>query len=318
MGPTVYVVAFLLSLSVIPMLTESHVVIDVLFFTLLYAFLSTAWNIQSGFCGQYSVGHAAFLGIGAYTTAILYTRMGISPWLGLWVGAGMAALFALAIGFPTFRLRGYYYILATLAVAEVLRTFFLAWDFTGRSLGIAYPLTRDSFWDLQFHTSRAPYFYIMLAFLICSVLISHWIRYSKFGLNLLSIREDEDAAQSLGINPFRHKMAATALSAGLTGIGGALLAQFNLFIEPDTLMSLHVSADILLPSLVGGIGTVWGPVAGSFILQPLSWFLRLGLGSDVIHIIIRGILLMVIVAIIPRGVVATVIEKYVRPRLIKR
>jgi len=313
-------ILFFTTLFIVPVLTNSHLILNILIMVFFYAYLSLAWNILAGFAGQYSLGHAAYLGIGAYTTALLYVRTGMIPWLGLLVGAALAALFALGISYPTFRfgIKGYYYILTTLAVAEILRRIFLYWDLTGRADGVRYPLKPDSFLLFQFHMDRTPYYYIMLVFLILILFISYIIRNSQFGLHLLAIRDDEDAAQSIRINTLKCKLIAAAISAALTAVAGAFYAQYTLFIEPDTTMSLFISIDILLPSLMGGTGTIAGPLIGSFLLTPLAWIFRIAYGAEVLHMIIRGVALMIIVALIPKGIAGTVIDYYIRPRHIKR
>ncbi len=317
-NPFTYYLIFFLLLAMIPFLTTSDFILDIFIMTFLYAFLSLAWNIQAGFSGLISVGHAAYFGIGAYTTAILYLRTGTTPWIGLLLGAGIAVLFSVVIGFPTFRLRGHYYILATLAVAEILRTFFLFWDFTGKSGGLLYPIVPDSLWHFQFHTNRLLYFYVILGFMIIGIFIATIIRKSQLGLYLLAIRDDEKAAQSIRINTFKYKMIAAAVSAALTAVGGAFYSQFTLFLDPDTTMSIILSADIMLPSLIGGLGTIIGPMVGSFLLTPMAWILRWAFGGQVLHVILRGSLLMLIVALIPKGIVGTVTDYFIRPRLIKK
>jgi len=315
-----FYILFFIILFIIPVLTDSRLILNILIMVFFYSYLSLAWNILAGFAGQYSVGHAAYFGIGAYTTALLYLRTGLIPWLGILVGAALASLFALGISYPTFRfgIKGYYYILTTLAVAEILRRIFLYWDLTGRADGIRYPLEPDSFWLFQFHWDRTPYYYIILVFLILCMFISYIIRNSQFGLHLLAIRDDEDAAQSVRINTLKCKLIAAAISAALTAVGGAFYAQYTLFLEPDTTMTLFVSIDILLPSLIGGVGTTAGPLIGSFLLTPLAWILRIAYGAEVLHMIIRGVVLMIVVALVPKGIVGTIIDYYIRPLHIKR
>jgi branched-chain amino acid transport system permease protein len=316
--PVISYSLFFILLAIIPILIRSHFILDLFFLTFLYGYLSLAWNIQSGFCGQYSVGHSAYFGIGAYTSGLLYTKMGISPWLGLLAGAGIAVMFSLVIGVPTFRLKVQYYVLATIAISEILRIYFLISEFTGASRGVWYPLVHDSMWDFQFHESRVPYYYIALVFMIMGTLISILIRKSRLGLHMLGTRDDEEAAQSIGINTFGCKMVASALSAFLTAAGGVLYSQYTLFIDPFNTVTTVVSLDILLPSIVGGIGTVAGPMLGSFLLTPTVWLFREFFGSDVYHIVFKGVFLMLVVHLIPRGIVGTLMSKFVRPRLIKK
>jgi branched-chain amino acid transport system permease protein len=285
---------------------SSPVVTDVLIFCVLYAFVSTAWTIAV-YAGPYSIGHAAYFGLGAYSTALLYTRLGISPWIGILVGVAISSSFALVISYPVFRygIKGYYYTLTTLAVAEIMRTIFLAWDITGRAVGVWYHVVPDSLWHFQFHTSHAPYVFIGVAFLILGVFTSNAIKKARLGLAFSATRDDEDTAQSVGINTLRHKLTAVAISAALTSIGGAFFAQYTLFIEPDTSMAMFVSVDILLPAVVGGVGTVSGPLIGSFLLTPLIWILRIAFGSEVLHVVIRGVVIIIVVLFAPEGIVGT-------------
>jgi len=296
---------FFSTICVIPFIASS-VVIDILIFCILYAFLSTAWTIAV-YAGPYSIGHAAYFGLGAYSTALLYTRLGISPWIGILVGIAISSSFALAISYPVFRygIKGYYYTLTTLAVAEIMRTIFLSWDITGRAVGVWYPIVPDSLWHFQFHTSHAPYVFIGVAILILGVFTANAIKKTRLGLAFSATRDDEDTAQSVGINTLRHKLTAVAISAALTSIGGAFFAQYTLFIEPDTSMAMFVSVDILLPAVVGGVGTVLGPLIGSFLLTPLIWILRIAFGSEVLHLVIRGAVIIIVVLFAPEGIVGT-------------
>ncbi|MCS6769020.1 MAG: branched-chain amino acid ABC transporter permease [Candidatus Caldarchaeum sp.] len=312
--PNTYIALFA-ALAIFPAAVNNVLVHDVFILSALYAYLATAWNIQAGFAGLISIGHAAYFGIGAYTTGILGSKFGVPPLIGFLAGALISGAFAAATSAPVFRfgVKGYYYVLTTLAVAEALRLIFLAWDFVGRSEGVWVPPRGDSLWHLQFASSRIPYVYIILTMLILATLLSHYIRRAQFGLRLLSIREDEEAAQSVGVNTFRHKLIATVMSASLTSLGGAFYIQYTLFVEPDTSMSVPISIDILLPAMIGGQGTVIGPLVGSFVFNPLSWLTRIFFASDVLPYILRGILLILIVLLMPRGLVP-VVEDYVKSR----
>jgi len=305
----------LLLFFAIPISVRSDFLLDILLTGFLFAYLGSAWNIVSGFTGQISVGHAFFYGIGAYATMLTYTRIGLSPWLGLLLGGLLSALTAVILGYPLFRLRGRYYILATWAVAEILRlTFVASKEFTGGAMGLWPRVVPDSWWHFQFHASRAPYYNIILLLLIACLILSWKIRYSSLGRNLLAVREDEDAAESLGINAFRCKQIALAISGFLTAVGGGFYAQYSLFIDPDTVISGQVSVDILFPAVLGGTGTVYGPCVGALLLLPVYWVLRVFLGHTPLHIVIRGILLIAIVLLMPSGIVGTVSKRLERQR----
>ncbi len=294
---------------IVPLLTDSDFVLDIFITIFLYASLGTAWNILAGYTGQISVGNAAYFGIGAYTTVIIYLTFAISPWLGILIGAAFAAAFAIAIGFPLFRLGGRYFVLATWAVAEIFRLTFKNTKATGGAKGIWVPVVQESWWHFQFHASRAPYYYILLISLILFLFICWKIRYSTFGLNLMAVRDDEKAAESLGINVFKNKQVALAISAAMTAIIGGIYAQYQLFIDPDSVFLTQVSIDILFPAVLGGIGTVNGALLGSVILFPVYWILRVLLGYTPIHLMIRGILLMIIVGLAPSGIIPKIFKQ---------
>jgi branched-chain amino acid transport system permease protein len=255
------------------------------------------------------VGNAAYFGIGAYTTIIVYLTFAISPWLGILIGAAFASAFALAIGFPLFRLGGRYFVLATWAVSEIFRLTFKNTKATGGAKGIWVPVVKESWWHFQFHTSRMPYYYILLIFLILYLIICWKIRYSSLGLNLMAVRDDERAAESLGINVFKYKQVALTISAGMTAIIGGFYAQYQLFIDPDSAFLTQVSIDILFPAVLGGLGTVNGTLLGSVILFPVYWILRVFLGYSPIHLLIRGILLMIIVGLAPSGIIPSIFKR---------
>jgi len=305
-------------MAILPLLNPGDFIINVAFMVCLYAYLSLCWNLPSGFAGQFSLGHALFYGLGAYSAGLLYMKFQLTPWLGMILGPLLAIGVALVIGYATFRLHFSYYSLAALAVAEVMRLVFLSWDYVGGAYGIWYaPIHSYSWIDFQFNSVRIPYNYITLVMLAGVLLLTWKIRHSDFGLRLMAIRDDEVGARSLGINPLTHKLLILAISAGLTAAGGVLYAQFTQYVEPNSTMSVWVTMDMILPAMMGGLGITYGPVIGSFILTPLSWATRVLLG-DTLQIVLRGVILMLIVAFLPDGILKTVIDKYTRPKLIKR
>ena len=277
-----------------------HIGILILYTSLI----SQAWNILSGFSGQFSFGHAAFFGTGAYTSTILLTKYGVSPWIGMLVGAVVAAVIGLFIGFLCFRyqLRGAYFALATLAFAEVLRIVVQNTSLFNKTLGILIPLNPN---PLMFQfSSRIGYYYSILALTVVVFVIVYLISRSRLGYNLVSIRENEDAAQSLGVNTYRNKMIAIALSAGLTAIGGTFYAQYILFIEPPTTFGNDVSINILLPAIIGGAGTVLGPFVGSLLIIPLGELTTALFGDFVgVHLMAYGLILVLVILYLPEGIV---------------
>ncbi len=277
-----------------------HLVIMMLF----YAAVSSAWNIVGGFAGQLSLGHAAFFGIGAYTSTLLFIDLGVSPWIGMLIGAALATLVAGAIGYPSFRLRGPFFTLVTIAFAEVLRILTIyAHDFTKGSIGISVPF-RPAVGNFIFRQLSA-YVFVALAFMLITVLVSLWIESSRLGYYLAALREDEDAAQALGIDTARYKLVAVLVSAFFTSLAGTFYAQYIFYIEPFQTFSLDFSVLLAMMAIIGGIGTVWGPVAGAFLVTPLQEILQAKLGGHFqgLHLVIYGTVLIVVVILLPQGIV---------------
>lgn len=238
---------------------------------LLYAYLGVAWNISGGYSGQSSFGHAAFFGLGAYGAALFFVATGFTPWAGLFVGAILAVGFALLMGFLSFRfgLSGHFFFLVSIAFAEALRIFFDDFEPVGGSVGIYIPFKPGySVYYMQFSPSYTPYYFLFLGLLAFGLVVSLRIRNSRFGHLLLTIREDETAAESVGVPTLRYKIAALSVSALLTSIGGAIFAFYLLYISPDSVMDLNLSVYIVIVVIVGGVGTLVGPVIGAFIVMP--------------------------------------------------
>lgn len=311
--PKVYVpLFFVILLAVIPSITSNTYILHLGIMMLFYSVLSEAWNILGGFAGQFSLGHAAFFGLGAYTSTLLFISWKISPWLGMFIGGGFAVISSLLIGFLCFRLRGPFFSLVTIAFAEVLRLLFLNWgSLTGGPVGLLVPLLGNSPIHFQF-TNRKPHYYILLIELLTLLFCTYKIRKSKMGLYFFSIREDEIAAQSLGINIFKYKLIALSISVFFTAIAGTFYAQYILFLHPDSAMSLNFSVEIALPAIIGGMGTLYGPVIGSFILTPISEFIRaiLGGGYAGVYLIIHGSILILTVLLVPNGVTEKIMKHY--------
>lgn len=243
----------------------------------MFAYLSSSWNILGGFAGQLSLGHAAFFGIGAYTSSLLYVHFGLSPWIGMIGGAGLAAIVGYGLGFISFKygLKGPFFALVTIAFAEILRLLFLYFDFTGGPLGLLIPLTSEyTFWEYQF-LEKEPYYYIALGLMLFGILISAIVSTSKFGYYLRAIRESEEAAEALGIHSMHNKMHAVALSAAMTALGGTFYAQYTQYIVPDDVIKIALSIEIILFAVIGGSGLVMGPIIGTFLLVPVGEFSRI-------------------------------------------
>jgi branched-chain amino acid transport system permease protein len=272
---------------------------------LFWALAASAWNIAGGYAGQFSLGHAAFLGIGAYSSTLLKVHYGMSPWAGMVVGGVIAALFAAALGYLTLRLRGPFFVLVTIAFAEVLRIVAVYWSgLTHGSEGISIPF-EPGFANMMF-PGRLTYLYIVLGALFVVFLIADSLRRSRLGYHMAAMREDEDAAETLGVDTIRVKLVSIALSAFFTAVAGTLYAQYILFIEPATVLGINFSIQVALISIIGGMGTSVGPILGSLLMTPLGEILRAYFADSAqgLQLIIYGTLLIVIVIFMPRGLAA--------------
>ena len=276
---------------------------DVAVLTFLWAGLALAWNIAGGYAGLISFGHAAFFGIGAYTSTILFVRAGINPWIGIWCGAALTGAFGALLALICARLRGPFLILSTLAAAEVVRIGALNWaSLTGGPEGLSIPPVAGLA-NMVF-ASKATYVVMMLLFLLGVYAITKFLEGSRYGYYLFSVRDDADAASAAGVNPLVVRIAAMALSAGLTGIGGSLFAQYFLYLDPTFIISPELSFQFALLAAVGGLGTAIGPVLGSFLITPMSELLRSYLGNQAagLHLVIYSALLIVVMLYFPGGI----------------
>jgi len=303
--PRVYVSVLVLALLlIIPLTAGSPFVYHLFILICSYAALASAWNIVGGFAGQLSLGHAVFYGVGAYTTTLLMINLGISPWIGMFVGAILSSAVAVVISWPCFRLRGPFFALATIAVLEVVRLMAInQHDVTGGAAGLGVPLKLGVEWML--FRPRWPYLLIAFGFLIITLAVSWKIKNSRLGYYLIAVREREDAAHAVGVNSVKVKLIAVVLSAFLTSLVGSFHAMYLTFIEPGAMFSLEMSIQIAMFALIGGLGTVSGPLIGTLLVLPLAELARgwLGdLGSGV-HGLVYGIVLVVVVLTIPQGVV---------------
>jgi branched-chain amino acid transport system permease protein len=262
----------------------------------LYATLAQAWNIIGGYAGQISLGHAVYFGCGAYTSTLLLIHGGISPWLGMLAGAGLATGLSQIIGYPCFRLAGHYFAIATIAIGEIAQISMVNWKGGGGAVGLYVPMLEESFANLEFHTTKVPYYYIALGITAITFFVAYLIERSWIGFYLRAIKGDLDASRSLGINIPKYKSIALAISAFFTAVCGTFYAQYVLFIDPESVLPLMLSILISLVAILGGVATVWGPFLGAMILVPLSEFTRtyLGGGGQAIDLMIYGALIVVI------------------------
>jgi branched-chain amino acid transport system permease protein len=287
-------------LLVLPAILSSYVTtIFILIF--FYGFLGQAWNVVGGYAGQLSAGHAAFVGIGGYTAALLSSELGLTPWLGMFVGAALASLLGALIGYLGFRfgLRGFYFVLLTVAFAEVCRILVSNIDAVGGALGLYITFTGNPR-QFQFQDQRV-YYYLALGFMLLATGVAALIERRRFGIYLSAIREDETACEALGVNTFKYKMLAMLVSSFLTGLGGTFYA-FYLF--SATVFGIPLSVEIVIRPVIGGAGTLVGPILGSFILTPLAEASRYYFGQSGLHgahLIAYGTLLVAVVLFLPQG-----------------
>jgi branched-chain amino acid transport system permease protein len=277
-----------------------HIVI--LFF--MFAVMAVAWNIMGGYAGMFSFGQVAFFGIGAYTSSFLLISYQVNPWIGLIIGGLVAALVGAAIGYPCSNLRGHYFAIASIAFGEIVRTHFNNWKLIGAAEGLSLPMKDEGWLQFMFNTSKLPYYYIILIFLLIALGVCYWISNSKSGYYFRAIKESHDVAKVLGINVVRYRLIAIMISAFLTAMAGTFYAQYVLYIDPESVMPLPISVQIVLISMLGGAGSVMGPVVGAAILIPLSEITRVWLGykGTGMDMLIYGFLITMISVYQPKGV----------------
>ena len=283
--------------------SDSGVFQTFLMMTLYAGLLAQAWNLLGGYGGQMSFGHALFFGVGAYAQAVAQISGGINPWVALPLSIAAAAAVGLFVGALTFRygLKGSYFALVTLAFAEVFRILAVSVGFTGGGVGLMLPL-RESVANLQFESKRG-YVLLILAFVVAALLVTAWLRHSRFGAYLQAVRDNEDAARAIGVNPFRIKLGAITLSGAFTGAAGAFYVQVFQYIDPGIAFGLNVSVEALVGAIVGGLGTLWGALLGAVVLHVLSDLTRNLFGQvPGISMVIYGSVLVLIVMFMPRGI----------------
>ena len=296
----VAVIALLILLS--PLVADDYL-LGVLITILTSAYLAQCWNLMSGYAGQFSFGHAAFFGLGAYTSSLLYVDFGISPILGMFAGAAVAAVVGLIIGFLSFRykLKGDYFALATLAFAEILRVLFNNTPALKAAVGITIPYVDN--WKVFQFGDRKIYFYTAFVMVAGITYFLYRMQKTKMGLYFIAIRENEDAGNALGIDTFKYKLIALTLSAVLTALAGTFYAQYYLFIDPSIVFNSTISVGAIAPCIIGGVGTILGPVLGAFILTPISELTNTYFASfSGMNMVIYGAILISVIIFLPNGV----------------
>src|SRR5258708_35147770 len=265
--------------ALVPLFVKDVYVQNIMVLTLMYAALSQSWNILSGYCGQISLGHALYFGLGAYTTALLFTKFGVLPWFGMLGGGLISAVIAMALGYPCFRLRGHYFVIATLVIAEIALLLFQNSNWAGAALAVDIPVRCGRLLKFRLTRSKLPYFSFALGLACVAWLVTCCLEESKYGYWWRAVKDNPDAAESLGVVVFNSKMGAAAVSAFLVAIGGSFYAQFVSYIDPESVMGFQFSLLMALPAVLGGIGTLWGPLLGAVILIPLTELTRSFIGG---------------------------------------
>ena len=308
----IFVGSLLILMIALPWLITSSFALEILVRILLFAFIGTSWNLLGGYAKQLSLGHVAFFGLGAYTSTLMEINFGISPWIGMVVGGFVGMSASLPIGWLCFRLKGPYFTISTIATANVLMLIFLKFrDFAYGAEGTTIPNLGNAPLMMQFET-KTPYYYIVLGLLVISLAITAWIERSRVGYYLIALGEDEDAAEASGVDVVKVKRNIYMLSAFLTGLAGTFYTQYIYFIDPQTAFSFNVSIEAALVSIVGGIGTLWGPVIGTVLLETTTALLQSYLGNSIggIQLTVYSLTLMAVILIRPTGIVGYFKEKF--------
>ena len=294
-------------LIIVPMFMSRPFQVNVLILSAIWAIMGLGWNFIGGYTGQVSNGHAMFYAIGAYVGALTLKWYHISPWLSMWLGVIISMAVAFVIGRPLFRLRGHYFAIATMALVEATRVIFLNWNWIGASTGVSFfDKTRPEWFTMQF-VAKKPSYYIALGFMALFITVTRIMEQSKFGYYCRAIKANQDSAESSGVDAARYKLIAYMISAGIVSVGGALYAQYIQYIDPAVLLPLSNSMLIVLVCVMGGIGTVWGPVLGAFLMTSINEYSRSYFAKfSGLNLVIYGVLVILIVLFLPNGLISLV------------
>lgn len=301
-------------LMLLPLFLDNYA-LGIFIMIFFWAYVGQSWNVLTGYTGHISLGHALYLGIGAYATTFLAQTIGLTPWVGMFLGGFIAVAIALFLGFLGFRfgLRGVYFVILTIAFAELTRLAVSHIEALGSFTGIFVDFN-PSFYNFQFR-GNIPYYYIALGFMVASLVVVRFIEVSRVGRFIVAIREDEEAAQALGVNTFKYNMIAIAISAFMTSLAGAFYANYIFYLHPNSLFGMSMSIELILRPIVGGLGTLFGPIIGSIILTPLSEISRAYFakgGLEGLHLVLYGILTILVVLFMPKGIIVYV-RRLLRP-----
>jgi branched-chain amino acid transport system permease protein len=310
--PKLYVplIALVIMLA-LPLLLGNTKYMNILCLILLFGAASTAWNILGGYARQVSLGHGIFFGIGAYTTTLLQIHWNITPWIGMFLGGIFAVMIGLIIGLGAFRLRGHYFAISTIAFSMFIMLVFVKfYEVTGGAQGLSVPYN-TSFAMMQFK-GKIPYYYIFLLLLLILIFVVRKIEKSRLGYYMVAIGQDEQAAKAIGINIPRVKHTALAISAFFTAIAGTMYAQYMFFISPIEIFSIPMAIEFALISIVGGIGTLFGPILGAFVMRPVVEIINEQFGSILpgLNYFIYGLILILIILLRPNGLIGMVTQWY--------
>jgi branched-chain amino acid transport system permease protein len=289
--------------ALLPMITGSNVVfIDVMILVFVYATIASAWNLIGGYVGQFALSNAVFYGVGAYTSTVLLVRYGVSPWIGMALGGLAAVVVAVVVGYPCLRLGFHYFAIGTFVIGESARLLFLNWDFVGGALGLFVPIRPSGLGAFQFK-DHVPYYYIGLALMLGALGTTYVITRTRLVFYLRAIRGDPEAARSVGIDVPAIRLRVFCLAAFLTALPGTFMAQYVLYIDPQSVLDVQISILASLLPILGGIGTLWGPLVGAIVLIPLGEITRAVLGGTgrAADLVIFGGLIVVLALFRPTG-----------------
>jgi len=309
---------FIVLFTALPVFIKGAFWLHILILIFMYGALGSSWNFIGGYTGQVSFMQAVFFGIGAYTSSVLSTKYGVSPWLGMFVGGFISVIFSSALGVLVFRLRGHYFAISTIAIGEIVNVLIRRWNFVGGATGLYIPMKEEGLINFQFHSSKVGYYYIFLGLILFATLLTYLVQRSKLGYYFQAIRENDIAASSVGIDVPKFKVIAFGLSAFIAAFAGTCYAQYVLYIDPESLIILVVSLQIVFVTILGGSGTIIGPLVGAILLIVFQQFTTVYLGSErAVHMLLYGALIVLIEIFEPDGLVAIynrlykkVVERY--------
>lgn len=298
-----FIILGLIALS--PLVVRSPYYMGIIILTTLYAYMGISWNIVAGFAGQLLIAHIIFLAFGAYTTIVLYKTFGVSPWIGLPIAGIVSGLLGLVVAFITLRygLKMDYFALFTIALMVALKTLFLKWDFVGGAIGMGLSLSDPGLGKMIFN-NKEPYLYIALTLAVAGVLVQYQIYRSKMGKYFMAVRENEDAAEALGVNTSLYKTLAVVISGAMAGIGGGFYVMYVTFVEPPQVFDLGLNVEIVMAApIIGGLGSLAGPILGAVLNKPLAELIRgfLAAGRSGSSLIVYGSFLIIAILFMPRG-----------------